>query len=271
MAGWKQFVEGTTDVLKVGGKIIKGVGQNWKGVGAAIVGWNYFINDKSLVEQAGGFVLGEDAVKDYKEKGVLGVGENVALGREGAEKFNAGIAQAVDTAGNAVKSFGQGASQVYHNGVQMVSDMFNPGVPQAAGTYPQGVDDPVMQQALMQQAAMQQYQDQGNGFSSLFSGVGDAAGSVLSGGRGLSLAALIPAAWLMFGNFGWMGKIASFLLGNFALKNMKAQQSMMSQPQVAMSPQMQQQFQRQLQENFSRNQQVFDDQDSGNVILRNRV
>ena len=48
-------------------------------------------------------------------------------------------------------------------------------------------------------------------------------------------AALIPAAFLMFGNFGWMGKIASLFLGSLAMKNMRMQQTIIPQQQIPYS------------------------------------
>lgn len=275
--GWSSFLKNPKDaaeVVKFFGKGIthglETVSKNWKGVGATIVGWNYFVNDKSIVEQGGEIVLGEDAVQDYKEKGALGVGENAILGRERSEKLNDSLASAVESAGNAAKSLGQGVQNAYHNGAQMVSNMFNPVVPQqVAPGVPQQVvpGDSGMAAPYMQQQAVLQ---QAGGFPSLFNGVGDAADSVLSGGRGLSLAALIPAAYLMFGNFGWMGKIASFLLGNFALKNLKSQQAMLPQ-QMVMTPQMQQQYQERVREQYDRDQAILRENENKNVIMRSRL
>lgn len=44
---------------------------------------------------------------------------------------------------------------------------------------------------------------------------------VTGGGTGTSVAAMIPAAMLLFGNYGFMAKIASVMLGTFAYKNAK--------------------------------------------------
>ena len=72
---------------------------------------------------------------------------------------------------------------------------------------------------------------QGGGlFSALnpFNSIGQLANSFWNGGSGMSLAALIPAAFLMFGNFGWMGKIASLFLGSLAMKNISLLNSLCS-------------------------------------------
>jgi hypothetical protein len=39
----------------------------------------------------------------------------------------------------------------------------------------------------------------------------------------------------MFGNFGWMGKIASLFLGSLAIKNMRMQQTIIPQQQIPYS------------------------------------
>ena len=62
----------------------------------------------------------------------------------------------------------------------------------------------------------------------------------------MSVAAMIPAAMLMFGNFGWMGKIASLMLGSMAVKNMNHPSVQQSQP-LQMHPQM---MQDRLQQNY---------------------
>ena len=109
---------------------------------------------------------------------------------------------------------------------------------------------PSMNQYVDQQMAMQgQYPaQQGQGMSladfSPFSGFKNLLNTVTGGNTNMmSVAAMIPAAMLMFGNFGWMGKIASLMLGSLALKNMNhpaSQQNM----QMQYNPQLvQQQYQ----------------------------
>jgi hypothetical protein len=117
---------------------------------------------------------------------------------------------AVDTVENGIHAAGQGLQNAYQGAGQMV-------------------------QGYQQQAIMPQ---QGGGlFSALnpFNSIGQLANSFWNGGSGMSLAALIPAAFLMFGNFGWMGKIASLFLGSLAMKNMRMQQAMIPQQQIPYS------------------------------------
>ena len=186
--------------MNVGGKVARFAGHSPKkflGLTAgSVVGWKYFVNDESLLEQATEVALGDDASKGLKEKGVTGGLKGLAFGAEGADK---------SIGENVVDGMvGEGAynhiSHAAGNAVDTVENGF-----------------------------------QGGGlFSSLnpFDSVGQVASSFWSGGSGMSLAALIPAAFLMFGNFGWMGKIASLFLGSLAMKNMRMQQTVLPQQQI---------------------------------------
>ena len=87
----------------------------------------------------------------------------------------------------------------------------------------------------------------------------------------MSVAAMIPAAMLMFGNFGWMGKIASLMLGSMAVKNLNhPAQTYAPNPQIQVQPQQAQQL-------FERNlQMAMEDgrsnpgNDDNQVIMRGR-
>ena len=54
-----------------------------------------------------------------------------------------------------------------------------------------------------------------------------------------NLAGLIASAYMMMGPFGWLGKIASLLTGNMALKSMRQQPQMAYVPQQGYYPQQQ--------------------------------
>ena len=212
--------------MNVGGKVARFAGHSPKkflGLTAgSVVGWKYFVNDESLLEQATEVALGDDASKGLKEKGVTGGLKGLAFGAEGADKsigenvvdgmigegtydhISHAAGNAVDAVGNGVHAAGEGVQNAFQGAGQMV-------------------------QGYQQQAVVPQ---QGGGlFSALnpFDSISQVANSFWSGGSGMSLAALIPAAFLMFGNFGWMGKIASLFLGSLAMKNMRMQQAVMPQ------------------------------------------
>ena len=83
MGGW-------STALNVGGKVARFAGHSPKkflGLTAgSVVGWKYFVNDESLLEQATEVALGDDASKGLKEKGVTGGLKGLAFGAEGADK-----------------------------------------------------------------------------------------------------------------------------------------------------------------------------------------
>ena len=136
---------------------------------------------------------------------------------------------------------------------------------------------PSMHQYADQQVLIAQGQypaQQGQGMSladfSPFSGFKNLLNTVTGGNTNMmSVAAMIPAAMLMFGNFGWMGKIASMMLGSMALKNMNhpaSQQNMQMQYQ----PQM---VQEQFQQNYNQQLAMADEKNrreeaDDNVIMR---
>lgn len=97
---------------------------------------------------------------------------------------------------------------------------------------------------------------QGGGMSlsdfSPFNGFKSMLNTVTGGNTNLmSVAAMIPAAMLMFGNFGWMGKIASLMLGSLAVKNINHPAQQVTAP-YAVQPQMvQQQYQQNYREQLA--------------------
>lgn len=237
MGGW-------SSALNLGGRVARFAGHNPKTflglTSGSVVGWNYLVNDKSLLEQATDVVLGEDASQGLQDGGVAGGLKGVVFGSEGAKKsigenvidgvvgqgtyqqIGETAGHVVDATGSTLHAAGQELQQAYHGAGQMI-------------------------QNYQRQAAVPQ---QGGGvYSSLnpFDSIGQVVSSFLGGGAGMSLAALIPASFLMFGNFGWMGKIASLFLGSLAMKNMRMQQSVTYQqqpylPQMVQSPASSQQY-----------------------------
>ena len=209
MGGW-------STALRWGGKAIGFAAHNPKTMlGTSltgVAGWKYFMNDQSLLEQATEVALGDDASKGLKEKGAVGGLKGLAFGADGADRsigenivdgvvgegtyrqMGHAAGNAIDTVENGLHAAGQGLQNAYQGAMQ---------------------------------GGQQMVAQDGGQFSLLspFSGLSQLASSFWSGGSGMSLAALIPAAFLMFGNFGWMGKIASLFLGSLAMKNMRMQQS----------------------------------------------
>lgn len=221
MGGW-------TTALNLGGKSVRFIAHNPKttlgGLGTSVVAWKYFVNDQSLIEQATDVALGDDAAKGLKDGGVAGGLKSAVFGADGADKsigenvvdgvvgdgayhqIGQTAGNVIDSAGNVIHSAGQGVQQVF-NGNNQTTQM------------------------------------QAGGLQMPFGGIGQLASSFWNGGSGLSLAALIPAAFLMFGNFGWMGKIASLFLGTLAMRSM-CQPTQLTLPQQQIP--YQQQYQPQL-------------------------
>lgn len=245
------------------------------------------------------FVGGGIAVGTYTGNGALRTWANWVGGGDSketaAEKLNRVIngdkAQGGNVIGNTIDSVaGEGTAQEIADTVRTVKD----GAASVAGATKDavvnGVDaargfvaghtpgTPSMNQYVDQQMAMQgQYPtQQGQGMSlsdfSPFTGFKNMLNTVTGGNTNMmSVAAMIPAAMLMFGNFGWMGKIASLMLGSLALKNMNhpaPQQNMQMQYQ----PQM---VQEQYQQNYLRQFAQADDgagrrENDDHVIMRGR-
>lgn len=234
-----------------------GKGLKYVAKGAVVVplgayaGWKVFGKGEGLDDVVVGVAAGDEAKKNYMEKGAIGVLKQKAMGSEATEKSlgenvvdevagKGSYQQIGDTASNVVEktgevlqNVGEGVQRAYNGAGEMIAGMT--GGNGMSGVPYSDMNNGQLYQAYQQQALLQQNQTGGllsmlNPFNSL----GSLVGSITQGGSGLSLAALIPAAFLMFGNFGWMGKIASLFLGSLAMKNMR-------QPQVTMpSPSYQQ-------------------------------
>lgn len=268
------FVKGTWNLGK---SSVKFAAKNPKFslVGGGILVGNYTGN--GLLRTWGNWIGGGDAKETAAEKlnrvinGDKAHGGNVlgdtldSVAGEGTAKEIADTVRTVkDGAVNAVGA----TKDAVINGVDAARGFVSDHMP---GT-------PSMNQYVDQQMAMQgQYPaQQGQGMSladfSPFTGFKNLLNTVTGGNTNMmSVAAMIPAAMLMFGNFGWMGKIASLMLGSFALKNMNhpaPQQNMQMQYQ----PQM---VQEQYQQNYRQQLAQADDgagrrENDDHVIMRGR-
>ena len=218
---------------KNGGEIINGVRQN--------EGTVHFIGRHTLgtkVGKAAMVVGGAYGWGKYSGQGVFSaagdVAENVFLDEEhrGKGAVVGAVRQTLDTAagrGSAEELSGKvdEAMVALGKGKDAVLDTASGMYHSAASSFsapPGGM--PTMQQYADQQMAYggypQQAQRQGLGLSSFnpFNGFTDLLNKVTGGNTNMmSALSLIPAAMLMFGNFGMMGKVASLFLGSFALKH----------------------------------------------------
>lgn len=290
MGGWGAALKGAGALL---GSNPKMAVQGIKLVGKAAVvvplsvyaGWKVFGKGEGLDEVAVGVALGEQAKENYKAGGAVdalkgkvagqdavdqSVGQVVVDGVAGEgtyQKAGTTVGNVVDGAGNVITAVGQGVQNAYHGAGEIVTNLM-----QGQGGQQQPMTDQQIYQAYQQQALAQQ-QPQGGGLLNMlnpFQSISNLLGSVTNGGTGMSLAALIPAAFLMFGNFGWMGKIASLFLGSLAMKNMR-QQQVLAPSSVIQQSQQQQFVVAPVQEQYNQQIALANQQDNeSNVVHRGR-
>ena len=259
MGAWenlgKVFVKGAKYVLQHPGNAAKAavyVPAGLMGGAAALsVGWNYFVKNKSLSEQAVDMALPES------EKGASGglnklmfgsknedksLVENVtdtAVGEGTYDKMVGAAKTAVDTAGKALDAAGRTAGDGVDSLRQRFSGASSPDATMA------GMSEAELYEYYQQQALKQgrgQTPDQQNrGILSFLldnSGIGNLLKGFSMGGTGMNLAALVSSAFLLFGNFGWMGKIGGLLLSGLAVKNMRRSQLVAPSQQPVLEPQL---------------------------------
>lgn len=228
--------------LKAAGKVAK-YGGITLGVGG--FGIYHMITGKGLVDVAGNTILGEE----YEKEGLAGVVKKKATGTAGADKgLVEGVTdaamgegtyqkigdtadQVVDSVGNGVRAARDAAGNLISSAAGAVQGMAGGG--QQQPTYADPNTGYVPQQTMMNGGVSQ--------FTGMFNSVLQMIGNMTGSNVTMTnLAGLIASAYMMMGPFGWMGKIASLLTGNMALKSMR-QQPAYAIPQQGYYPQIQQQ------------------------------
>lgn len=206
-------------IISGAGRMLEGAVKNWKGtlalgsVGiASATGIGVFDQWKNIL-----FTQGEgDGVTD-------GV-KTTLFGKKNKDKSFAGnvVDELVDdgtyegmknTLKKGVNAIGETADHLR----DAASNMTRPSEGFGTSYYPEGAPYVAAPYSASPYAASSYGEGSGGG---LFGSFTNLLHTITGGNTNMmSMAALIPAAMLMFGNFGWMGKIASLFLGNFALKN----------------------------------------------------
>lgn len=202
------------------------------------VGTN-LLEGKGVLDIGENVLLGSDGTKQVKEEGLAGVvnetmfGKNNADrsiigntvdfvgGRGTADKISQVGGQIVDGVHDAYHDARQAIPAAYHDARQAIADASNP---QAAQQYP---NDPFVQYNPYQQQAQGMYQQ--NAPVGPFQGVNSFVENMTGGKMGaMDAAGLMAAAYMMFGSrFGWMGKVASMLIGGYTVKDMQQRQQAM--------------------------------------------
>lgn len=176
-------------IVKLGAKakalasFFKGANATQKvvvGGSAGYAGWNFFANDK----------------------GVLETGKEVVLGKSGSEKVdkildntNKVLENAADTAVS--------VSSVVAKGANAVDNMISGGSSSGGNTNTNGAEQ--------DGGIMGSLGNLFGGGNSIFDGVGNMVNSMFSGNL-LKPVALVAGLWMMFGRSGWMSKIGGALM-----------------------------------------------------------
>lgn len=222
-----------TSAMKVAGKATKSI-AGWLSGGAgasgllknslvAYGGWSV-LTGKGLVNGAVDLLGGE--VKEAHEKdGIVGAAEVVLFGKDGNEK---------SLVGNVVDEVvGKGS---YQKAEAAVKSAYASTSDYVREQYNSAVGSQLPMQSTMQPDMYSQMPLSGfsNPFTSVNQFVGNITGGKMSTGN---LVSIIAAAYMMFGSrFGWMGKIASMLLGGMTVKDMQNRQAIQQQAQLGFSP-----------------------------------
>lgn len=203
---------------------------------------------KGLVHAVGTLALGDQKDKNGEEKSLVGKATDTLLGDgtydSGKEKASEIYHGVKETTGN-----------MYQSGKEMVGGFFNGNgmVSDGNGNY----YDPSNPQN-------QNMQQNGSMLGGFMGGLNSAVNTVSGNNvNRMDLASLLLSSWLMFGKFGWLGKLSSMALGGMTLKNInnRHSQQMMQQP-ITQPSQQAQPINASTMENTSENED--------NVIFRHR-
>ena len=287
LQGGKKLVSGTKTAVGWAGKIGHWASEHPKtsvaGLAIALPTLGY---DKGLLNFAKERIGGEET----KDKGIANVAVDLALGKDvdenGKDKsisertvntvFGDGSYDTIKNAGgavvdettslyqtgkNTVADVAGGVRNLYNDGRNMVNGVFDGNGMVSNGNG--GYIDPTTQQY----PSYAQLQQANNGMLSGFMGGMNNALDTVSGGNvsKMNLATLVLSAYMMFGRFGWLGKMASLMLGGMTLKNINNHHQSNMQP-----VQSQQQVQSQRQEQVPQYASYTPNNDEDNIVRMSR-
>lgn len=239
-------------LIEIGGKCVR----NWKGIaGLSATGYAayHILSGQGLAGAAINAGLGSDVKKAVDQRGVWG-----GLLKFGTGNENADI-EAAQKGLELAQSMGEKMGDMAGNVAQHVGGMMHPQqeAPQNVPAGGQYMVDPQQSAAIYQ--AMYGQPQQG-GLSQVVNGIAGNKTSMWG------IAQIAAAAWMMFGNFGWMGKIIGAVLGNYGVKNLGI---LGPQQQVAYAPVPQYGNYRTPQQNYDQlMEQESRQHQSGGIVLR---
>lgn len=227
--------------------------------------------DKGIANVAVDLALGKDVDENGKDKSISERTVNTVFGDGSYDTIkNAGGAVVDETTSlyqtgkNTVADVAGGVRNLYNDGRNMVNGVFDGNGMVSNGNG--GYIDPTTQQypSYAQYAGLQQAN---NGMLSGFMGGMNNALDTVSGGNvsKMNLATLVLSAYMMFGRFGWLGKMASLMLGGMTLKNINNHHQSNMQP-----VQSQQQVQSQRQEQVPQYASYTPNNDEDNIVRMSR-
>ena len=192
--------------------------------------------DKGIANVAVDLALGKDVDENGKDKSISERTVNTVFGDGSYDTIkNAGGAVVDETTSlyqtgkNTVADVAGGVRNLYNDGRNMVNGVFDGNGMVSNGNG--GYIDPTTQQypSYAQYAGLQQAN---NGMLSGLMGGMNTALDTVSGGNvsKMNLATLVLSAYMMFGRFGWLGKMASLMLGGMTLKNINNHHQSNMQP-----------------------------------------
>lgn len=174
-------------IVKIGSKVVstlckgaKAMPKTILGAGGAYAGWNFLVHDK----------------------GVMETGEEIVLGKAGAEKANSVVSN-VGKVAEDVSDAATSISNIVKKGAEAVDNMIPDGSPSGENLNTGGEDQ--------NGGILNSLGNLFGGGNNIFDGVGNMVKGLFSGNF-LKPVALIAGLWMMFGRSGWMSKIGGTLM-----------------------------------------------------------
>lgn len=207
----------------LGKTTFKGVGKTALGIvvipPAAVAGFRGAVSvsrGEGLLKPALDIAIGEETVEEIKEEGLLEMGGDIVLGEGGTDKVVEKLDAAAEKAKDVATDVKNTAKEAYDNTRQAIAEMQERRQQQMMSDY-------------QQMMPMQQYG--GSSLLSPFSSITNLISSITGGqATGSNLLTLMASAFLLFGKFGWLGKLIGLPLATLGMKSM-FQQNQMTQQQ----------------------------------------